>query len=310
MEPEENRSSHGRLRWAMNLSLWVGVALFAIKVGAYLITGSAAILSDAAESVVHLVAVGFAAYSLRVSHRPADSGHLYGHAKVGFFSSGFEGAMILFAATYIIYQAISMWIGGLVLRNLGAGMVMIVLAVVVNGTLGLYLLRIGKKHQSIVLEANGRHVLTDCWTSFGVVVGLNLAGITGWLAWDPICAIVVAANIVVSGITLMRRSVRGLMDRADPKVQAQLVGILEKETRMRGIGYHSLRHRNLGRAHWVDVHFLFPEETPIRDAHHMATEVERKIREALVPEAHVQSHLEASEDHADIHPGGHRTALA
>ncbi len=289
------------LRWAMRLSLAAGVLMFLMKGAAYYITGSSAILSDAAESVVHLVAVGFAAYSLRLSHKPADEDHLYGHAKIGFFSAGFEGAMIVAAALYIIYTAISKWLGGLELNNLGAGTALTALAALINGALGWYLIRTGRNRKSLIIEANGHHVLTDCWTSLGVLVGLSLAMLTGWLAWDPIFALLAAANILVSGVRLMRASFRGLMDTAEPETHRKLLEILDRESARHAIRHHGLRHRNVGDAHWVEVHLLFPRDLRIQDAHRIATEVEQTIEDSLQPRAYVTSHLECIEDHDEAH---------
>ena len=159
------------LTFAMRLSLVVGLLMFVIKVGAYLLTGSAAILSDAAESVVHVAAVAFAAYSLKLSYKPADESHLYGHAKIAFFSAGFEGAMIILAAAFIIYESIHKWFTGLHLENLGFGTALTGAAAAINGALGAYLLWTGRRRKSLILEANGKHVLTDCWTSVAVPTG-------------------------------------------------------------------------------------------------------------------------------------------
>lgn len=295
---EENRRA---LSFAMSLSLGVGLLMLAIKVGAYLLTGSAAILSDAAESVVHVAAVSFAFYSLRLTHRPADELHLYGHAKVSFFSAGFEGAMIVLAAVYIIFEAVRRWLSGLELEHLGLGTSLTVLAAVINGSLGAYLVWTGRRHNSIILLANGKHVLTDCWTSLGVIVGLSLVLLTGWLPWDPIAAIVVSLNILVSGLGLMRESIGGLMDIADPVLHKRIVDLLERETALRKIGYHDLRHRNLGNVYWVEVHLLFPECVPIGDAHRIATEIERAVSAEIASDSYVTTHLEAIEDHQQVH---------
>ncbi len=277
--------------------------MLVLKMGAYSITGSTAILSDAAESVVHVIAVAFAAYSLRLSYKPADENHLYGHAKISFFSAGFEGAMIAMAAIYIIYESVAKWLQGLELENLGLGTGLTALAAVINGGLGYYLLYTGKKRHSIVLEANGKHVLTDCWTSLGVLVGLGLTLATGWLPWDPICAILVATNILVSGVGLMRKSVSGLMDAADPQTHKKLIDILEKETNSRGILYHNVLHRNVGDVMWIELHLLFPQHTPIREAHRVATDIENVIEDELETKTRVTSHLEAIEDHESVHTG-------
>ncbi|MCC7376025.1 MAG: cation transporter [Verrucomicrobiales bacterium] len=286
----------------MNLSLGIGLILFVVKVSAYLLTGSAAILSDAAESVVHVAAVFFAAYSLRVAHRPADQDHLYGHAKIAFFSAGFEGAMIILAAIYIIYESIHKWMTGLKLENLGAGTLLTAAAVVINGALGAYLVWLGRKKESLILKANGKHVLTDCWTSAAVLVGLGLTLFTGWLPWDPICGVVMAINILVSGTGLIRSALAGLMDQADPEAHRALREILDRETARHGISYHELRHRNVGDAQWVEVHFLFPEGTSLRDAHRTATAIEQTVEDTITPKTHVTSHLECRSDHHELHP--------
>jgi cation diffusion facilitator family transporter len=292
------------LRFAMTLSLVIGLLMFAIKVGAYLLTGSAAILSDAAESVVHVAAVTFAFYSLRLSFKPADEGHRYGHAKISFFSAGFEGAMILLAALYIGYEAIQKLIFGSQLQNLGAGTSLTVLATLINGVLGAYLLATGRRRRSLILVANGKHVLIDCWTSLGVIAGLVLTLLTGWSAWDPIAALAVAGNIVFSGIGLIRESVRGLMDVADPEIDRQLTEVLDSQARRHGIEYHDLRHRNLGALYWVEVHLLFPQSWTIGEAHRIATGIENAVAAAIETQAYVTTHLEAIEDHERIHPPG------
>mgnify|MGYP006419263647 CR=1 FL=1 len=289
------------MRMAMRLSLVVGLLMLVMKLSAYLITGSAAILSDAAESVVHVVAVSFASYSLWLAHKPADSTHLYGHAKISFFSAGFEGAMIILAALYIIYESIQLWLGGLHLQNLGIGTALTALAALINGALGGYLVWLGKRQNSLILEANGKHVLTDCWTSVGVLIGLGLTLTTGWLPWDPICAILVAINILVSGFGLIRRCVGGLMDAADPELDRILTSILDYETTSRGISYHGLRHRSVGRDQWVEVHLLFPGSTTVRDAHAVATRIEARLEGATTSATYVTSHLEATEDHRVVH---------
>ncbi len=291
------------LRLAMRLSLGIGCLMFVMKVSAFLLTGSAAILSDAAESVVHVAAVFFAAYSLRLSDKPADDDHLYGHAKIAFFSAGFEGAMIILAALFILYTSIYKWVTGLHLENLGFGTLLTAAAAIINGALGAYLVWVGRQKNSLILEANGKHVLTDCWTSAAVLVGLVLTLTTKWLAWDPICGILMAINILVAGGKLVRSALAGLMDRADPTTHAQLLDILKRECEQRGVNYHALRHRNVGDAHLVDMHLIFPPGTSLADAHRIATQIERAIETSLLPRAHVTSHLECYSDHDELHPG-------
>lgn len=298
----KSKADRKAMSFAMNLSLVVGLLMFFMKMGAYLLTGSAAILSDAAESVVHVAAVIFAAYSLRLSYRPADEDHLYGHSKISFFSAGFEGAMIILAAIYIIYESIHKWLSGMQLEHLGAGTALTAAAAAINGGLGGYLVWLGRKQNSLILEANGKHVLTDCWTSIAVLVGLGLVLVTKWLPFDPICGIIMAANILWSGFGLMKSAFVGLMDQADPDAQAKLTEILERETRQHGLSYHHLRHRSLGDAHWVELHLLFPGNPPLADAHRIATAIEQVIESSLEPQAYVTTHLECASDHDDLHP--------
>jgi cation diffusion facilitator family transporter len=295
-------SDRRTLTLAMRLSLIAGLVMFVIKFGAYTLTGSAAILSDAAESVVHVAAVIFAAYSLKLSYRPPDRGHLYGHAKIAFFSAGFEGAMIVLAAIYIIYESIDKWVHGLHLENLGFGTLLTAAASVINGSLGAYLLWIGRRKKSLILIANGKHVLTDCWTSLAVLVGLGLVLVTKWLPFDPICGILMALNILRSGGGLMKSAFTGLMDSADPAIQKKLVAALDAETARHGITYHQLRHRNIGDAHWAEVHLLFPDDTTLEQAHRIATLIEAAVEHATEPHAALTTHLECISSHKELHP--------
>jgi cation diffusion facilitator family transporter len=288
-------------KFAMSLSLVVGFFMLAGKMYAYLITGSAAILSDAAESVVHVLAVAFAAFSLWLSFKPADPSHPYGHDRISFFSAGFEGAMIVFAAFYIIYESIQKWIYGLQIENLDIGTYVVAGAALVNAGLGAYLVWQGKRHNSLILVANGKHVLTDSYTSLGVIVGLILVMITGWLPFDPILAMLVAVNILWSGGKLIRQSVAGLMDEGDKTTHSALVEILERETALRGLRYHELRHRNSGTSLWVDFHLLFPNATNIDDAHWKATEIEAAIKASFPISVTVTTHLEPLDGHDRTH---------
>jgi cation diffusion facilitator family transporter len=298
------------LSFGMALSLAIGLLMLVMKVGAYLLTGSAAILCDAAESVVHMAAVIFAAYSLKLSYKPPDESHLYGHAKISYFSAGFEGAMIILAALYIIYESVHKWLTGLSLENLSFGVVLTAAAVVINGALGAYLVWLGRRKNSIILQANGKHVLTDCWTSVAVLVGLGLVLVTKWLPFDPICGIIMAVNILISGIGLIKSAAGGLMDIADPQTQKQLSDILTRETEKRGLTYHDLRHRSLGDAHRVVVHLVFPADTSLALAHREATRIEQLIQESLKPRAYVTTHLECASDHDELHPDERVVAAA
>ena len=293
------------MRFAMMLSLAVGFAMLAGKWTAYAITGSAAIFSDAAESVVHVVAVGFAAYSLWLSSKPANSRFPYGYEKISYFSAGFEGALIILAAAIIIYQAIRRWLAGLVLSHLGLGTLIVLAASLINAALGAYLVWKGKKNNSLILEANGRHVLTDSWTSFGVVGGLCLVLLTGWQPFDPLLAIAVAINILWTGRALIRRSYAGLMDVADPELGSAIRETLDRATREMGVGYHGVRFRNSGMSLWIELHLLFPGGTPIEEAHAKATRLEHELKVSLPLPAEITTHLESLEDHDRVHSGPH-----
>ncbi len=284
-------------KFAMTLSVSAGVFLLVLKAIAYTWTGSTAILSDLGESAAHIVAVAFAAYSLWLTLRPADKNHLYGHAKISFFSAGFEGAMIIAAAFYIMYEAIDAVLQGPKLSHIPAGLALTSIAAILNGALGWHLVRTGRERGSIILEANGHHVLTDCWTSLGVLLALGLVQLTGWVYWDPLFAIIAATNILVSGTQLVRRSISGLMDAADPVVHREIERIVEAETSRHNITHHNLRHRNIGDAHLVELHLDFPADIPLRDAHRIATAIEDVLEKNIRPAAHVITHLECDDDH-------------
>ena len=275
--------------------------MLAGKMYAYIITNSAAILSDAAESVVHVMAVAFAAFSLWLSIQPADKSHTYGHDKISFISAGVEGMLIVIAAIYIIYEATTKWIAGLHLENLHIGTLYVAAAGLINAGLGFYLVRKGKRHKSIILVANGKHVLTDSWTSAGVIVGLILVMWTGWLPFDPILAFIVALNILWSGGRLVWQSVGGLMDEGDPELDRQIRTVLDVETNTRGLHYHQLRHRHSGTGVWVELHLLFPTDTSIESAHWQATEIEAAIKGNLSVPVTVTTHLEPIEEHEEVH---------
>jgi len=294
-------------RFAMRLSLAFGVAMMAGKVAAYVLTGSAAILSDAAESVVHVIAVAFAVFSLWLSSRPANHKYLYGYERITFFSAGFEGAMIVLAAIAIIYAAIHKWLAGLRLEHLGLGTLFLLAAAAVNLALGLYLVRTGRRTHSLILEADGKHVLTDSWTSFGVVGGLCLVILTGWKPLDPLVAIAVALNIVWSGGHLIWRSATGLLDYSDPETGRRLRQKLDELCAELGVQYHGLRFRTTGNRLLVEVHLLFGHETPVGDAHRIATQIEERLPDGLGLPAEVITHLESLEDHAVVHHAEHYT---
>ncbi|MDZ4859071.1 MAG: cation diffusion facilitator family transporter [Candidatus Hydrogenedentes bacterium] len=291
---------------AMGASLAVAVVMLAGKLVAYHITGSAAILSDGAESVVHIAATGVAAMSLWYAARDPDDNHPYGHGKIAYFSGGFEGAMILSASFYIYYLSIRALIEGPELHRLGVGIMITAVLCLVNLALGLFLVHVGKTRNALILVANGKHVLTDMWTSAGVVAGVLIVQVTGIVWLDPLCALLVATNILVESVRLMRRAFRGLLDQADPEHASAILAALQQAMDSGRIeGFHQLKHREANDVIWIEVHMLVPGATTTAAAHHTVTGVEETISK-LFPQytVHVTTHIEPAE-HDVHHPGGH-----
>jgi len=294
-------------RFAMRLSLIFGVGMLLAKTTVYFMTHSAAIFSDAAESVVHVIAVGFACFSLRLSTKSASPQFLYGYERITFFSAGFEGAMIVMAAIAILYESIRKWIAGLQLEHLGTGALLILMAGILNAGLGYYLVRTGRRTNSLILEADGKHVLTDSWTSFGVVGGLGLVLLTHWKPFDPLVAIAVAGNILWSGGRLVWHSAVGLMDYSDPKAGRKIREKLDAICSELAIQYHGVRFRTTGYRQIIEVHLLFPRQTSVSQAHSLATILEERLPVDLGMPAEVITHLECLEDHAEVHHEEHYT---
>ncbi|HMB94552.1 MAG TPA: cation diffusion facilitator family transporter, partial [Tepidisphaeraceae bacterium] len=283
-------------RRAAILSLVVGIILLMIKFAAYFKTNSAAIFSDAVESIVNVIAGGFALYSVILAHHPADRDHPYGHGKIEFLSAGFEGGMIILAALFIAAHAVEKLIYGAAVQNADIGLVLLAIAMLANGGLGIYLIQIGRRSQSFTLEADGRHLFADAMTSVAVLIALAAVKITK-LDWiDPVAAIVVAIYITLMAGGLLRRSAAGLMDEQDHADDAMIRGILNSHI---GPGnkapticsFHKLRHRHSGRYHWVDFHILVPAELNIAEGHRIASAIEYEIELAL-GEGNATAHVE------------------
>lgn len=263
-----------------------------MKTSAYLLTHSAAIFSDALESVVHVAATAMAVYSVILSARPADESHPYGHGKIEFFSAGFEGALIIIAAIAIIYQAVSAIILGPQLQKLEVGILFTVVASITNLFLGTFLIRTGKSTNSLTLVADGKHVLTDSITSFGVVTGLGLVMLTGWDLLDPLVAIAVALNILVSGSKLVRVSIVGLMDEADLATLERILSIILRDRTPEWIDVHHLRSWRSGEIFHVDFHLTIPFYWKIDEAHLFQKKILTRIREDLGQGTQVLIHLD------------------
>ncbi len=260
------------------ISLVVGFSMFFFKIGAYLITGSAAIFSDAAESVVHVMATSMALYSIILSSRPADDSHPYGHGNVEYFSAGIEGLLIGFAAIFIIYESVLAIIQGPELKQLGIGAIVITFASVINLLLGNFLIKTGKKTNSLTLIADGKHVLTDSITSFGVIAAVILVIITDIQILDPIIAIVIALNILFTGYKLIRESIGGLMNEVNPETLKQLSTKLIEIKKDYWIDIHELRFWQSGDKVFIDFHLILPYYFNIKQSHEEENIIEAELQ--------------------------------
>lgn len=283
-------------RYAL-IAIVAAVATIGLKGGAYLVTGSVGLLSDALESLVNLAAAMVALLVLSIAARPPDEEHEYGHSKAEYFSSGFEGALVLIAALSIGATAIDHLLHPESVEAIGIGLGITTAASVINLLVARILLRAGRQHQSITLEANARHLMTDVWTSAGVIIGVGAAALTGWEWLDPAVAMVVAANIIRIGADLLRRSALGLLDTAIPaELRRAVVDILERYGEQ-GVRHHALRTRLAGARRFVSVHVLVPGEWTVQRGHDLVEQIEEEIRSA-VPNSAVFTHLEPIEDPA------------
>jgi cation diffusion facilitator family transporter len=279
------------------LSIAAAVATIALKTLAYLLTGSVGLLSDAVESIVNLVGAVMALSMLTVASRPADDDHAYGHSKAEYFSSGVEGTLILVAALSIAIAAVRRLMEPQPIEQVGVGLAVSVVASLINLTAAIVLLRAGKQHHSITLEANAQHLFTDVWTSAGVIVAVAAVAATGWLRLDPVVALVVAANILWTGSRIVRRSILGLMDTALPPEELAAVKAALDSRLRDGIEYHALRTRQSGARRFVSVHVLVPGAWTVHHGHALLEDLEARIR-AAVPNVTVFTHLESLDDPA------------
>jgi cation diffusion facilitator family transporter len=289
----KNRASLTRFAW---LSIAAALATLALKTGAYLLTNSVGLLSDALESLVNLAGAIMALSMLAIAARPADESHVYGHSKAEYFASVTEGLLILGAAVGIISTAVNRLIQPRELEQLGLGLGVSVVASVINFLVARVLLREGRARRSITLEADAHHLMTDVWTSAGVIGGVAVAGFTGWGILDPLVAIVVALNIIWTGFQLVRRSVSGLMDAALPSQEQELIQAVMAKYREQGVNFHALRTRQAAARRFISVHMLVPGEWTVHDAHHVAEDFEADIRQALGGVVTVFTHIEPVED--------------
>jgi cation diffusion facilitator family transporter len=288
--------AYEQLRWPLRLSVAAAVVTIILKSAAYAVTGSVGLFSDALESGVNLLAALAASFSLWYAHRPSDPDHQYGHEKIEFFSSGLEGALVFAAGGGTVYYAVLRLFDRHELHDLGLGTLLAVVASAINLGVAMILLRVGKRHGSIILEADGHHLMTDVFTSGGVVLGLGLVwagqqfGLDVW--WlDPVLALAVGGHILFMGFKLVRRSFDGLMDRALPADEQQAIRDTITAALPPGSTFHHLRTRRAGRRKFADFHLLVDGGLSVRDGHALAHRVEEALRRA-VPELELTVHVE------------------
>lgn len=289
-------ASLSRYAW---LSIAAAVATIFLKGIAWQLTGSVGLLSDAIESFVNLAGALMALGMLTIAAWPPDDGHAHGHDKAEYFSSAFEGLLIFFAALSIAWAAVRRLLDPQPLDAVGIGLVVSALASVINLGVARILLRAGKEFHSITLEADARHLMTDVWTSVGVIAGVALVALTGWWWLDPVIALAVAGNIVFTGWTLMRRSADGLMDASLPAEQVQQINTVLDAYRARGFGFHALRTRQAGRRAFVTLHLLVPGTWTVTQGHDLAEALEAELR-LVIPNLHATLHVEPIDDPASL----------
>lgn len=289
------RDNLTRFAW---LSILAAVATIGLKAGAYLLTGSVGLLSDALESLINLAAAIVALLMLKLAARPPDDDHTFGHDKAEYFAGGIEGTLILLAAIGIGWTATTRLFHPQPLEQIGVGLIISAAATLVNLFVGRLLIRVGREHRSITLEADGKHLMTDVWTSIGVVAGVAAVSITGWLVLDPIVALLVAANIVRAGVQLVRRSALGLMDTAvSGEKMLAIRTVLDEFAAARGIEYHALRTRRAAARSFISVHILVPGAWTVHEGHQLLEEIESELRRQING-ATIFTHLESLDDPA------------
>ena len=289
-----SRPSLTRFAW---LSIAAALVTILLKTWAWYVTGSVGLLSDALESIVNLIGGIMALAMLTIAQRPADEDHAFGHGKAEYFSSGVEGSLILVAAASIGLASFERLMNPQPLEQPGLGLAVALVASVVNLVVALVLRRVGRERRSITLEANAQHLLTDVWTSIGVLVGVGLVVLTGWNRLDPIVGLLVAANIVWTGAGIVRRSIAGLMDTALPASDLVEVKKVLEGYRTNKVEFHALWTRQSGSRKFISFHVLVPGKWSVHRGHDLLEKIERDIT-AVLPDTSVFTHLEALEDPA------------
>ncbi len=286
------------------LSIAAALATIGLKTLAWWLTGSVGLLSDALESVVNLAAALLALSMLRLAASPPDEEHPYGFSKAEYFAAGIEGALIVLAAAGILASAIPRLIEPRALDAPVHGLALTIVASAINFAVAAVLIRVGRRDHSITLEADGRHLMTDVWTSVGVIIGVALVFVTGWLRLDPLVALAVAAHIVWTGAGLVRRSASGLLDAAISRGdQHEVNKLLAEYSRRYGVAFHALRTRQAGARRFISFHILVPDAWSVAQAHRLSEEIEARIR-SMVPNASVFTHIEPISDPASYEDQG------
>lgn len=277
------------------LSIGAAILTIGLKFGAYRLTNSVGLLSDALESLVNLVAAVFAFWALTFAAKPPDAEHAFGHSKAEYFSSALEAILIIFAAASIAVAAGERLVHPQPLEQIGLGLGISLLATAVNGAVGFILLRAGRRLRSITLRADAHHLFTDVWTSVGVVLGILLVKLTGWLVLDAVIALIVAVNIIWAGIRLLRETGSELLDAALPADDQDAIALILSEYKTQGIQFHALRTRVAGSRRFVSLHVLVPGVWTVQQGHDLCEEIELAISKVL-PGTHATTHLEPLED--------------
>ena len=287
------------------LSLVAGIVVLGMKLAAWKVTGSVGLLSDALESLVNIAAAAVAIVALRAASRPPDEGHQFGHGKAEDFSALVEGAMIVVAATMIIITAVQRFFDPQPLEEVGLGLAISVLASLINAIVALILFRVGREHGSAALIADGHHLLTDLWTTGGVLIAVVLVAVTGWIRLDPIIALAVAINIIVVGVNLLRGSTSGLMDAALPDDEVESIRAVLRSYQADTVVIHGLQTRRAGRQRFVSMHVLVPGDWSVAAGHDLCEAIETEV-ESVLPGSNCITHLEPLEDPRaweDLHEG-------
>jgi len=289
---QNGRTPLTRFAW---LSIAAALVTMGLKAGAYLLTGSVGLLSDALESMVNLAGGIMVLSMISIASRPADDNHAYGHSKAEYFSSGFEGSLILIAAGSIIYTAVQRLFNPQPLEQLGIGLLVLLLASLVNLGVSIVMGRAGKKYNAIALTANSHHLMTDVWTSGGVLVGVGLVALTKWQPLDSIVAIIAALNILWSGYKIVRDSAYGLMDTALPQEDLDLIDSVLEKYKCQGVEFHAVRTRQSGASKFINMHVLVPNEWTVEYGHALLNKLEAEMRERM-PNCNIFTHLEPLHD--------------